>query len=100
MGFGLTRDIMAPLWWRSLFIYLLIRPQAVLDLSEVQLGKPSPLAVTAPFQFDYVDEEKTERKQLEEEAKVAPVFNRDPDVHSSDETENTSHRRSRANDTY
>ncbi|MDX9752556.1 MAG: HDIG domain-containing protein [bacterium] len=55
-------------------IYFLIRPPAGEDISHFRLNEPAPRIVSAPFEFSFVDDASTTLKQLEAEARVAPVY--------------------------
>ncbi len=60
-------------------IYLMIRPLAVIDLSGFRLNQPSPRMVSAPFEFDYIDQITTSARKREEEARVSPVYAAHPE---------------------
>ncbi len=63
----------------TIIIYLMIRPLAVIDLSGFHLHQPSPRMVSAPFEFDYVDQITTTARKQEEVARVSPVYTAHPD---------------------
>ncbi|MFB3787175.1 MAG: HD family phosphohydrolase [bacterium] len=63
----------------TLIIYLMIRPLAVIDLSGFRLNQPSPRMVSAPFEFDYVDQITTTARMREAEARVSPVYAAHPE---------------------
>ncbi len=58
----------------AMLIYVLVRPPAAEDISRFRLGQPAPRVISAPFDFDYVDQIATEAKRMSAESLVAPVY--------------------------
>lgn len=60
-------------------IDLMIRPMSTLDMSGFQIGQPSPRVVSAPLDFDYIDEITTKIQQTKAEGLVSPIYRMQPE---------------------
>lgn len=58
----------------AIVIHILIRPPAAEDISRFQIDQPAPRLLSAPFQFDFINEIATEARRRQAEALVAPVY--------------------------